>query len=192
KGASEMSRSPLSRRLAMGAAALLAGGAIGAGTRGPAASAAVAHPASAGHPLLRTSNGRPTSPGPAHPLGKGHPSPHTTTRPDGGGYAYGDSTITSFPLTHMDGPGCNGGASDVPIMPSTGAVVGTATSSFSHANESANAGYYKVTMGNGVTVELTATTRSGMARFTYPATTQANLLFKLSTGDNTGATSFSV
>ncbi|NUR26190.1 MAG: lectin, partial [Catenulispora sp.] len=34
--------------------------------------------------------------------------------------------------------------------------------------------------------------RSGMGRFTFPATTQANLVFKLSSGDNTGATSFTV
>jgi predicted alpha-1,2-mannosidase len=36
-----------------------------------------------------------------------------------------------------------------------------------------------VTLGNGVKTELTATPRSGMARFTFPATSQANLLFKL-------------
>jgi predicted alpha-1,2-mannosidase len=37
-----------------------------------------------------------------------------------------------------------------------------------------------------VTTELTATTRSGMARFTFPSTTQANLIFKL-TGSQNGA-----
>ncbi len=67
-------------------------------------------------------------------------------------------------------------------MPSTGAVSATATSTFTHANESANAGYYQVKLGNGITTELTATTRTGMARFTYPATTQANLVFKLGSG----------
>jgi predicted alpha-1,2-mannosidase len=44
-----------------------------------------------------------------------------------------------------------------------------------------------VTLGNGVKTELTATTRSGMARFTFPATTQANLLFKVSGGATTTA-----
>ena len=174
------------------AVSLLASTVIAAFTAATPASAAVTDPASVVNPLLGTSNGGNTFPGADVPFGMVQWSPDTNSRPDGGGYAYGDGTITSFPLTHMDGPGCNGGASDIPVMPTTGAVNGTATSSFSHSNESANAGYYKVTLGNGVTTELTATTRSGMAKFTYPATTQANLLFKLSSGDNTGATTFTV
>jgi predicted alpha-1,2-mannosidase len=187
-----MTRAHPARRIAVLAAAALVGSAIAAFTAASPAAAAVADPASVVNPFLGTSNGGNTFPGADVPFGMVQWSPDTNSRPDGGGYAYADGTITSFPLTHMDGPGCNGGASDVPILPTTGAVSGTATSTFSHANESANAGYYKVALGNGVTTELTATTRSGMARFTYPATTQANLLFKLSTGDNTGATTFNV
>ena len=143
-------------------------------------SAAVTDPASVVNPFLGTSNGGNTFPGADVPFGMVQWSPDTNSRPQGGGYAYADSTITGFSLTHLSGPGCDGGASDVPILPTTGAVNGTATSTFSHANESANAGYYKVGLGNGVTTELTATTRSGMAKFTFPSTTQANLLFKLS------------
>ena len=190
-----MSRSAgrhIRKRIAFMAVSLLASTVIAAFTAATPASAAVTDPASVVNPLLGTSNGGNTFPGADVPFGMVQWSPDTNSRPDGGGYAYGDGTITSFPLTHMDGPGCNGGASDIPVMPTTGAVNGTATSSFSHSNESANAGYYKVTLGNGVTTELTATTRSGMAKFTYPATTQANLLFKLSSGDNTGATTFTV
>ncbi len=59
---------------------------------------------------------------------------------------------------------------------------GTASVGFSHANESADAGAYSVKLGNGVTTELTATPRSGMARFTFPATDRANLLFKMASG----------
>jgi putative alpha-1,2-mannosidase len=105
-------------------------------------------------------------------------SPDTPSRPAGGNYGYGDSTITGFSLTHLSGPGCNA-TGDIPIMPTVGAVDANATSSFSHSNESAAAGSYAVTLGNGVKTELTATTRSGMARFTFPTTSQGNLLFKL-------------
>jgi predicted alpha-1,2-mannosidase len=74
---------------------------------------------------------------------------------------------------------------DIPILPTTGAVDGSATSGFSHAAESASAGAYTVTLGNGVKTELTATPRSGMARFTFPQTSQANLLFKLGSAATT-------
>ena len=48
-------------------------------------------------------------------------------------------------------------------------------------------------LNNGVSAQLTATTRTGMARFSFPATTQANLIFKLD-GSQRGdpATSFTV
>lgn len=61
-------------------------------------------------------------------------------------------------------------------------VDGNATVGFSHANESADAGACSVALDNGVKTELTATLRSGMARFTFPATTRANLLFKMGSG----------
>ena len=55
----------------------------------------------------------------------------------------------------------------------------SATDAFSHSNESASAGAYQVTLNNGVTTALTATAHTGMAQFTFPSTTQANLIFKL-------------
>jgi predicted alpha-1,2-mannosidase len=189
---SRFDRGRARRHVARTAAALLVGTALAVFSSASVVSAAVADPASVVNPFLGTSNGGNTFPGADVPFGMVQWSPDTNSRPSGGGYAYGDGTISSFPLTHMSGPGCNGGASDIPVMPSTGAVSSTATSSFTHVNESANAGYYKVLLGNGVTAELTATTRSGMARFTYPSTAQANLIFKLSSGDNAGATVFTV
>jgi predicted alpha-1,2-mannosidase len=51
---------------------------------------------------------------------------------------------------------------------------------FSHTNESATAGYYGVTLDSGAKVELTATQRSGMGRFTYPAGSAATLLVNVS------------
>ncbi|WP_410589333.1 lectin [Amycolatopsis sp. lyj-23] len=143
-----------------------------------AAATAVADPAALVNPFLGTSHEGNTFPGADAPFGMVQWSPDTPSRPPGGNYAYSDSTITGFSLTHLSGPGCNAMA-DVPILPTVGAVDGSATAGFSHSSESASAGAYTVALGNGVKTELTATTRTGMARFTFPATGQANLLFKL-------------
>ncbi len=154
------------------------------------AGAAVPDPAALVNPLLGTSNGGNTFPGAVVPFGMVQWSPDTPSRPAGGNYSYSDSTITGFSLNHLSGPGCNATA-DVPILPTVGAVNGTATSSFTHSAESAGAGTYAVTLGNGVKTELTTTARTGMARFTFPATGQANLLFKLgAAGTRTDAQSF--
>jgi predicted alpha-1,2-mannosidase len=119
-------------------------------------------------------------------------SPDTTSRPGGGGYSYNDTATTGFSLTHLSGPGCNG-EGDVPVLPTTGAINTSATDSFSHASESADAGNYQVTTTNGVTTDLTATTRTGMAQFTFPATTEANLILKLDDSEKPdSATSFTV
>ncbi|MGW4806347.1 lectin [Kitasatospora sp. NPDC004272] len=145
----------------------------------PAAAATVSDPASLVNPLLGTSHEGNTFPGADSPFGMVQWSPDTPSRPPGGDYAYTDGSITGFSLNHLSGPGC-GAMGDVPVLPTTGGVDGRATVGFSHAKESASAGAYAVTLDNGVTTELTTTARSGMARFTFPTTTQANLLFKLS------------
>ncbi|MGH7978897.1 MAG: GH92 family glycosyl hydrolase, partial [Limisphaerales bacterium] len=93
-----------------------------------------------------------------------------------GGYWYPDNVIEDFSLTHFSGRGvvC---LMDVPFMPTMQPVVVSPGSNwrefaatFSHANESASAGYYRVTLDNGIETELTATPRTGMARFTFPVT----------------------
>ncbi|MBM9507812.1 lectin [Streptomyces sp. KK5PA1] len=145
--------------------------------------ALVASPATVVNPFIGTSNAADDFPGADAPFGMVQWSPDTPSRPDGGGYEYSDSSITGFSLTHIAGPGC-GAAGDVPVLPTVGAVSTNATDAFSHSNESASAGSYKVKLNNNVTTELTATTRSGMARFTFPSTSQANLLFKLTGSQN--------
>jgi predicted alpha-1,2-mannosidase len=159
---------------------------------GTASSTLVNDPASLVNPFIGTTNQGNDFPGASAPFGMVQWSPDTNSRPPGGGYEYNDSTITGFSLTHLSGPGC-GAEGDIPILPTTGSVDTSATDTFSHANESANAGDYKVALSNGVTTELTATPRTGMAQFTFPATTQANLILKLSDsqqGDT--ATNFNV
>ncbi|WP_405918199.1 lectin [Streptomyces sp. NBC_00728] len=149
--------------------------------------ALVSSPATVVNPFIGTSNQADDFPGADVPFGMVQWSPDTPSRPDGGGYEYNDSSITGFSLTHIAGPGC-GAAGDIPVLPTVGTVNTGATDAFSHANESATAGSYKVALNNQVTTELTTTTRSGMARFTFPSSSQANLIFKL-TGSQNGATS---
>jgi predicted alpha-1,2-mannosidase len=80
---------------------------------------------------------------------------------------------------------------DVSFMPTTGAVRDTSAdryaSGFSHASESARPGDYRVTLSRyGVRAELTATTRTGWHRYTFPATRRANVLVDV--GDGLAAT----
>ena len=100
-----------------------------------------------------------------------------------GGYAWEENKLRGFSLTHFNGAGCGGAAGDVPFLPFAGnlstspAVDATKYfPTFSHANESASPGYYKVTTDSGITTELTATQRSGMGRFTFPKNSPATLL----------------
>ena len=160
-----------------------------AGTSSAATSAAsasaklVTSPASLVNPFIGTSGSVDTFPGPDMPFGMMQWSPDTSPdRPEGGGYEYNDSQLMGYSLTHVSGPGCSA-YGDVPILPTVGAIPSSptdATDSFTHASETAQAGYYADTLGNGVTVQLTDTTRAGIGSFNFPATTQANMLIKLS------------
>ncbi|MGH3168681.1 MAG: hypothetical protein ACRDN0_22720, partial [Trebonia sp.] len=156
------------------------------------AAALVSDPASLVNPFIGTTNSADDFPGADVPFGMVQWSPDTPSRPDGGGYEYNDSSITGFSLDHLSGPGC-GAEGDVPVLPTVGAVSSTATDAFSHSNESAQAGEYHVTLNNGVTTALTATTRTGMADFTFPSTSEANLIFNLDGSQNEdSATNFTV
>jgi len=149
---------------------------------GSARAGLVTRPASLVNPLIGTAGGVNEFPGPDMPFGMIQWSPDTAaSRPDGGGYSYAASQVSGFSLTHLSGPGCDA-YGDVPILPTTGAITATAataTETFSHASETAQAGYYEAALGDGVTVRLTDTTRAGIGTFTFPKTTQANLLLKL-------------
>nr|WP_207229547.1 hypothetical protein [Ktedonosporobacter rubrisoli] len=126
-----------------------------------------------------------TFPGADVPFGMVQWSPDTESYTPGG-YQYNDNRIKGFSLTHLSGAGCSV-YSDIPFMPYVGGVTDSPASNpmkyistFSHANESAVAGYYKVKLDNGVTTELTATQRSGAGRFTYPAGQAATLIVNTS------------
>jgi predicted alpha-1,2-mannosidase len=101
-----------------------------------------------------------------------------------GGYWYPDSEIDDFSLTHFSGRGvvC---LKDFPFMPvvsnidsSPGIHWERFEASFSHRNETASPGFYQVKFDNGIKTELTATPRTGMARFTYPVGSLVSLLIR--------------
>lgn len=89
------------------------------------------------------------------------------------GYFYPDSTIAGFSHTHLSGTGA-GDLYDISFMPVTRpyreapAPLGI-YSSFSHNEEAASAGYYRVWLTDyNINVELTATERCGIQRYTFP------------------------
>ena len=90
------------------------------------------------------------------------------------GYFYPDSTIAGFSHTHLSGTGA-GDLYDLSFMPVTfpykemkNSELGI-HSSFSHADEEASAGYYSVLLKDyNIKVELTATPRVGIQRYTFP------------------------
>lgn len=157
----------------------------------PVAAAIVTDPASYVDPLVGTSGngydgGIDTFPGADAPFGMVQWSPDTPSQPAGGGYNYGDSAITGFSLTHLSGPGCNV-FGDAGILPMIGPVTAPVTASepFSHASEVANPGYYEIRVGMpSVRVQLAATARTGLGRFTFPPALQSDILVNASSNQN--------
>ncbi len=120
-------------------------------------------------------------PGPSMPFGMAQLSPDTESH--GYGYHYYQPDIQGFSMTHMSGPGC-ANEGDVFFMPTTGPVETAVTdfeSPYSHSQESATPGYYEVDLSRwGVKAQLTATDRTGLAEFTFPAGKPANVLVPIS------------
>ncbi|OPC56357.1 sugar hydrolase [Elizabethkingia bruuniana] len=108
------------------------------------------------------------------------------------GYRHEDKTITGFSHTHFSGTG-HSDLGDFLIMPTTGQLKlnpGTASnpesgyrSRFSHNDEISEAGYYKVKLQDyNILAELTATTRVGVHRYTFPKSDQAHIILDLMAG----------
>ena len=105
------------------------------------------------------------------------------------GYKYNKPTIMGFSLTHLSGTGIPD-LGDFLFVPGTGTLksaTGTDTdpdsgyrSRFSHEREAASPGYYTVDLLDyGVKAEMTASSRSGIFRFTYPAADSAFVMVDL-------------
>ena len=139
------------------------------------------------NPFVGTGGHGHTFPGATMPFGMVQLSPDTRTDNwDGSsGYHYSDNTIYGFSHTHLSGTGIPDYC-DILLMPSANKVDSFANykSTFSHSNEKAEAGYYSVKIDNGVTAELTATSRVGFHRYTFPKSNDAHIFLDLFWRDN--------
>jgi predicted alpha-1,2-mannosidase len=146
-------------------------------------------------PFIGTGGEGHTYPGATVPFGMVQLSPETDVRDFhssfawSAGYRYSDPTILGFAHTHFSGTG-HSDMGDVLLMPTVGALKlepgspdlpGTGyRSRFSHDQEHATPGYYSVLLqDSGIRVELTATNRVGIHRYTFPASNSAHVLLDL-------------
>jgi len=146
-------------------------------------------------PFIGTGEDGHTFPGATVPFGMVQLSPDTQIRHFkesykwAAGYRYEDSTMLGFSHTHFSGAG-HSDLGDFLVVPISGEVKldpmeagqpGSGYGSrFSHSSEVAHPGYYAVTLEDyGVRAELTATTRVGLHRYTFPAGRPAHLLLDL-------------
>jgi len=140
------------------------------------------------NPVSKVSMGFDTGnvfPGAVCPRGMLAFSPDTThANGIAGGYWYPDGAINDFSLTHFSGRGvpC---LKDIPFMPVPGEVSASPGTNwdrfaahFSHSNEIAITGYYRVKLDDGIEVELTATPRTGMVQFVFAGQSAATLLIR--------------
>ncbi len=157
------------------------------------------------NPMIGTVKMGHTFPGACVPHGIVQLSPDTDTIPHniGGtyqkqaykycaGYQWDDKTIVGFSHTHLSGTG-HSDLGDVLVMPATGPLKlnpGVASepgsgyrSRFSHSSEKAEPGYYTVILDDyGIKAELTATTRTGVHRYTFPGGAVQRIIVDLTHG----------
>lgn len=144
------------------------------------------------NPFIGTGGHGHTFPGATVPFGMVQLSPDTRIDNwDGSsGYHYSDDTIYGFSHTHLSGTGIPDYC-DILFMPTMGEVgrfksPGNPSgpewyvSGFSHENEKAEPGYYSVKLDqSGIFAELTATTRVGLHRYTFPKSGTVNVVLDL-------------
>lgn len=134
-------------------------------------------------------------PGATCPFGMVQLSPDTREAPDwdvASGYNYNDKQIYGFSHTHLSGTGV-AELFDVMLMPVSGDINDliskeTYHSSFSHQDESAHPGYYRVKLSDtDIQAELTATTRCGFHKYTFPSDQAAQVVFDLNHSRDKGS-----
>ena len=143
-------------------------------------------------PMVGTGAHGHTTPAACLPYGMVQLGPDTDTgRWDAcSGYHHDDATIMGFSHNHLSGTGASD-LMDVLVVPRTGPLVldpgtrerpeGSYRQAFDHADERAEPGYYAVRLkDSGIAVELTATARTGIHRYRFPAA--GHLLIDLTHG----------
>jgi len=144
------------------------------------------------NPMIGTDAHGHVYPGATVPFGMVQLSPDTRTNTwDGSsGYHYSDTSILGFSHNHLTGTGC-ADLGNILLMPTTGELKLTPGTKpgegyralFSHADEVARPGYYSVLLPDyRVKVELTATARAGMHRYTFPSTSDGHIILDLQHG----------
>ena len=136
-----------------------------------------------------------TFPGATMPQGMVQLSPETelmVTWDPCSGYDYNKDVIYGFTHTHLSGTGCTD-LIDVSLMPTSKAVTPEELKAadfgqhYSHTAEAARPGYYQVLLQeSGVNVELSATVRTGIHRYTFPAGKPQTLVLDLDRGTYRG------
>lgn len=142
------------------------------------------------NPMIGTGGHGHTYPGATVPFGMVQLSPDT--RIDGSwdgcsGYHYDDTTIYGFSHTHLNGTGCSD-YGDIMLMPTMGKgkILNSASysSTFSHKNEKASAGFYSVKLDkHNIDVRLTTSTRVGFHEYTFNQSGEANIVLDLNHRD---------
>jgi predicted alpha-1,2-mannosidase len=141
------------------------------------------------NPFIGTGGHGHTFPGATVPYGMVQLSPDT--RIDGSwdgcsGYHYSDNLIYGFSHTHLNGTGVSD-FGDIMLMPTMGEPSfdnKDYSSTFSHANEKASAGFYSVKLDkHDIDVRLTTSTRVGFHEYTFNKAGQANIILDLNHRD---------
>jgi predicted alpha-1,2-mannosidase len=141
------------------------------------------------NPFIGTGGHGHSYPGATLPFGMVQLSPDT--RIDGSwdgcsGYHYSDNVIYGFSHTHLNGTGVSD-FGDIMVMPTMGEVSFNTkiySSTFSHANEKASAGFYSVKLNkNNIDVQLTTSTRVGFHQYTFNKKGVANIILDLNHRD---------
>ena len=141
------------------------------------------------NPFIGTDGHGHTYPGATVPFGMVQLSPDT--RIDGSwdgcsGYHYSDKTIYGFSHTHLNGTGCSD-YGDIMLMPTMGEPSfdnKIYSSTFSHQNEKASAGFYSVKLDkHNIDVRLTTSTRVGFHEYTFNQNGLANIILDLNHRD---------
>ncbi|MFD7877855.1 glycoside hydrolase domain-containing protein, partial [Streptomyces sp. NPDC059766] len=136
-------------------------------------------------------------PGAQAPHGLAKVNPLTTPGRSHSGYDYDVNHIAGFTATNLDGVGGSGGGGDLLVVPTSvrydkRPAPGTYAHAYRHEDETATPGYYQVGLGSvsgtgtsvtqdsgTVRAEMTATTRTALERYSFPAGAEPELVLDL-------------
>ncbi|WP_443046582.1 glycoside hydrolase domain-containing protein [Streptomyces sp. NBC_00247] len=136
-------------------------------------------------------------PGAQAPHGLAKVNPLTTPNRNHPGYDYDEDHIAGFTATNLDGVGGSGGGGDLLVVPTSvrydsRPATSTYAHAYSHDDESATPGSYRVGLGalsgtgaavkeepGTIEAEMAATTRTALERYSFPAGSQPELVLDL-------------